>query len=149
MLAGWRPSSYLQQDPPKSAAARAWETPCLPYRAPEKLNYIHNDLRQLTSSSCASASCDHRLPGVCGVNHGRYLQGRNPFNVSGHYLCLREPADACMPWIDASSQRRAAAALLDTHPWFYEGAAHLLPAKEAEQSGAPSYHTAAIGGLWV
>jgi hypothetical protein len=55
----------------------------------------------------------------------------------------------CMSWIAASSHRRAAAALLDTHPWLYEGAATPPSAKEAEQDGALGYHTAAIGGLWV
>jgi hypothetical protein len=79
VLAGWRPSSYLQQDPSKSAAAAVCKTLSVSSCVPHKLLDNLYDPRELTSSSCASASCVHRLPGVCGVNHGRYLQGRSSF----------------------------------------------------------------------
>lgn len=44
--------------------------------------------RGLTSSSCASASCDRRSPGVCGASHGRYLRQAG----SGHQTGPDAPA---------------------------------------------------------
>lgn len=118
VLADWRPSSYLHTIPKISAAAEPKTAAVSSASACSKLQDILDDPRQLTSSSCASASCVHRLPGVCGVNHGRYPARHDPFNFLSYQPLTGPASGRCMvyittrrsqTWPSAAKQCRACA----------------------------------------